>query len=223
MTIRKVPVINEGRAALELKFDLMKKLPGYDRFRERIQIYSGKNDQDNSKIDRTRASISETKRSHTLDMTLQTIEPDLSEVLDIEPTESIILQPGKIANVVIKYKSMRRMRPFMAKVAFQTNSTIQPLFILRGSCIGAEFCLNRTYIPFGIVVQGCLSEAKVVLSNTGDIGARLVSLTIIFKRIKNRKLTFSTHFKIIEISLYNVIKIIKSTLYFIVLKYIINI
>jgi len=182
---KKVPVINDGRAALELKFDLMKNLPGYDQFRERIQICPKNVDQENSKIDHTRASISETKRSHTLDVTLQTVEPDLSQVLEIEPAESIVLQPGKIANVVVKYKSMRRMRPFVAKVAFQTNSTIQPLFILRGSCIGAEFRLNRTCVPFGIVVQGCLSEAKIVLLNTGDIGARLVPLT----NIINKKLT----------------------------------
>lgn len=173
--IRKVPVINDGRAALELKFNLMKKLPGYDRFREQIQICP-KINQENSKKDHIRASISETKRSHTLDVTLQTVEPDLSEVLEIEPTESIVLQPGKIVNVVVKYKSTRRMRPFVAKVAFQTNSLIQPLFILHGSCIGAEFRLNRTYIPFGIVVQDCHSETKVVLLNTGDIGARLVLL-----------------------------------------------
>ncbi|XP_036144321.1 LOW QUALITY PROTEIN: hydrocephalus-inducing protein [Monomorium pharaonis] len=172
MTSRKVPVINEGRAALELKFDLMKNLPGYDRFRERIRTCPRKIDQGNSNMDHIRASISETKRSYTFDVNLQTIEPDLSEVLRIEPTESIVLQPGKIANVVVKYKSTRRMRPFIAKVAFQTNSMIQPLFILRGSCIGAEFRLSRTYIPFGIVVQGCLSEAKVVLLNMGDIGAR---------------------------------------------------
>ncbi|XP_071647191.1 hydrocephalus-inducing protein isoform X1 [Temnothorax longispinosus] len=169
---KKVPVINDGRAALELKFDLMKNLPGYDRFRERFQICPDKIDQENSKKDHTRASISETKRSHTLDVTLQTVEPDLSEVLEIEPAESIVLQPGKIANVVVKYKSTRRMRPFVVKMAYQTNSMIQPLFILRGSCIGAEFRLNRTYVPFGIVVQRCLSETKIVLLNTGDIGAR---------------------------------------------------
>lgn len=170
---RKVPVINDGRAALELKFDLMKKLPGYDLFSKRIKICPGKIGQENFKMDYIRASISETKRSQTLDVT-QTVEPDLSEVLEIEPTESIVLQPGKIANVIVKYKSMRRMRPFVAKVAYQINSIIQPLFILRGSCIGTEFCLNRTHVSFGIVVQGCLSETKVGLLNIGDIGARLV-------------------------------------------------
>lgn len=177
--IRKVPVINDGRAALELKFDLMKNLPGYEQFRERIQVCPRKINEENSKMDQTRASITETKRSDTCDVTLQTIEPDLSEVLEIEPAESIVLQSARIVNVVVKYKSMRRMRPFVAKVAFQTNCTIQPLFILRGSCIGAEFRLNRTCVPFGIIVQGCLSEAKVVLLNTGDIGARLVFLTIV--------------------------------------------
>ncbi|XP_072764383.1 hydrocephalus-inducing protein homolog [Anoplolepis gracilipes] len=170
--IRKVPVINDGRAALELKFDLMKNLPGYDRFREQIQVCPRNTNEENSKIDQTLASITETKRSDTFDVTLQTIEPDLSKVLEIEPAESIALQSGKIVNITVKYKSMRRMRPFVAKVAFQTNSTIQPLFILRGSCIGAEFRLNRTCISFGIIVQGCLSETKVVLLNIGDIGAR---------------------------------------------------
>ncbi|KAM0731376.1 Hydrocephalus-inducing protein [Formica fusca] len=170
--IRKVPVINDGRAALELKFDLMKNLPGYGQFRERIQVGPRKIHEGNSKMDQIRASISETKRSDTFDVILQTIDPNLSEVLEIEPAESIVLQSGKIVNVILKYKSMRRMRPFVTKVAFQTNSTIQPLFILRGSCIGAEFRLNRTCVSFGIIVQGCLSEAKVVLLNIGDIGAR---------------------------------------------------
>ncbi|XP_011066010.1 PREDICTED: hydrocephalus-inducing protein-like [Acromyrmex echinatior] len=169
-TSRKVPVINDGRAALELKFDLMKNLPGYDLFHERVQNCS-LIDQENSKMNHTQASITETKRSNVFDETLQT-EPNLSQVLEIEPAESIVLQPGKIANIVVKYKPIHRMHPFVIKVAFQTNSTIQPLFILRGSCIGAEFHLNRTYVPFGIVVQGCLSEAKIVLLNTGDIGAR---------------------------------------------------
>ncbi|XP_012054801.1 PREDICTED: hydrocephalus-inducing protein-like [Atta cephalotes] len=169
-TSRKVPVINDGRAALELKFDLMKNLPGYDLFHERIQNCPLIN-QENSKMDRTQTSITEIKRSNTLDETLQ-MEPNLSQVLKIEPAESIVLQPGKIANIVIKYKPIHRMHPFVVKVAFQTNSTIQPLFILRGSCIGAEFHLNRTYVPFGIVVQGCLSEAKIMLLNTGDIGTR---------------------------------------------------
>ncbi|XP_018351511.1 PREDICTED: hydrocephalus-inducing protein homolog [Trachymyrmex septentrionalis] len=169
-TSRKVPVINDGRAALKLKFDLIKNLPGYDLFQERIPNCPLIN-QENSKMDRIQASISETKRSNTLDETLQ-MEPNLSQVLEIEPAESIVLQPGKIVNVVVKYKPIRRMRPFVVKVAFQTNSTIQPLFILRGSCIGAKFHLNKTYVPFGIVVQGCLSEAKIVLLNMGDIGAR---------------------------------------------------
>lgn len=170
-------MINNGRAAVELKFDLMKNLPGYNRLREQIQACPRKINQENSKMDHTRASITETKRSDTFDVTLQ-FQPDLSEVLEIKPksTGSIILQPGKIVNVVVKYKPLCRMHPFVAKVAFQTNMTIQPLFILHGSCIGAEFRLNRTCISFGIVAKGCASETKIVLLNTEDIGARLVQL-----------------------------------------------
>nr|XP_012219399.1 PREDICTED: hydrocephalus-inducing protein homolog [Linepithema humile] len=168
---KKIPVINNGRAAVKLKFDLMKNLSEYNRFRKQIQACPRKIKQENSNMDHTRASITETKRSDTFDVTLQ-FQPDLSKVLEIKPTKSIILQPGKIVNVIVKYKPLCRMHPFVAKVYFQTNMMIQPLFILHGSCIGAEFRLNRTYIFFGIVVENCASETKIMLLNTGDIGAR---------------------------------------------------
>lgn len=175
---KKVPVINDGRATIELKFDLMKRLPGYERLRERIQACPGKSDRGDTAKDRTQASAPETiLRSDTYDAALETIEPDLSEVLEIEPAGPIVLQPAKVVNVIVKYKPKRRMRPFAAKVAFQTDSTIRPLFIARGSCVGAEFRLNRTHLSFGIVVQDCLSETRIVLLNTGDIGARSVSVT----------------------------------------------
>lgn len=176
---KKVAVINDGRAALELRFDLMKRLTGSEP-REGAQVcLERRNDLENSKQDRTRASITEIRSVDNNDKALQTIEPDLSEVLEIEPAGSIVLRPAKVINVVIKYKPTCRMRPFVTQVAYQTAFTVQPLLTLRGSCIGKEFRLSRTHLPFGFVVQGCLRETKVALLNTGEIGARSVSQKLV--------------------------------------------
>lgn len=122
-----------------------------------------------------RASIMETKRSWTNDERLETGEPKLSDVLKIEPSSKVVLKPNNRINVVVTFKPTSRMRPFSAKVALQTSSTILPMFLVRGSCVGAEFHLNRTHIPFGTIVQGCVEESKVILMNTGDLGSRFVN------------------------------------------------
>ncbi|XP_014477569.1 PREDICTED: hydrocephalus-inducing protein homolog [Dinoponera quadriceps] len=169
-TSKRIPVINEGRAALELRFDLTKRLSGFEP-REGIQPCSKRTvPGDGSKLDRTRASMIEMPSAGTNEAA--PIQPDLSEVLEVEPTGSIVLQPGKIVNVFVKYKPTRRIRPFVTQVAYQTASTVQPLFALRGSCIGREFRLSKTRLSFGFVHQGCLEETKIALLNTGDIGAR---------------------------------------------------
>ncbi|KAK9306551.1 hypothetical protein QLX08_002752 [Tetragonisca angustula] len=167
--VKKVPVINKGSAPLELKFGLMKFLSGYDEYRESRGYCDSKMEGVSELV---RASIMETKRSWTLDMKLQTIEPKLSDVLKIEPSSNIVLKPNKRVNVLITFKSPSRIRPFMAKVAFQSSSTILPLFLVRGSCVGVEFGFNRNHISFGTVIQGCAAESKLVLMNTGDLGSR---------------------------------------------------
>ncbi len=48
----------------------------------------------------------------------------------------------------------------------------QPLFVVNGLCQGIEICLDSEAIPFGAVVQKSSSTRKLVMMNTGDIGAR---------------------------------------------------
>lgn len=45
-------------------------------------------------------------------------------------------------------------------------------------CQGVEFQLDRDYLAFGAVVQRCQARKRIVMMNTGDIGARSVSATI---------------------------------------------
>ncbi|XP_048264436.1 LOW QUALITY PROTEIN: hydrocephalus-inducing protein [Bombus terrestris] len=166
--VRKIPVINEGLAPLDLRFGIMKYLNDYDEYREN-QRYCDPSD-DESEM--AQASIVEIKRSWTTDQRFTTGEPKLLDVLKIEPSSSVVLKRNKRVNVLVTFKSPSRMRSFETKVAFQSSSMILPLFSVRGSCVGAEFRLNRNHIFFGTVVQGCTEESKVILMNTGDLGSR---------------------------------------------------
>ena len=49
----------------------------------------------------------------------------------------------------------------------------QPLFIVKGSCHGVEISLDSNHVPFGAVVKSSQSTRRVLLMNTGDVGARL--------------------------------------------------
>lgn len=47
----------------------------------------------------------------------------------------------------------------------------QPIFVVSGSCQGIEIQLDSDSVPFGAVVQGSCSTRKLIMHNTGDIGA----------------------------------------------------
>lgn len=54
----------------------------------------------------------------------------------------------------------------------QIFDTVQTLCVVKGCCLGLEFSLDRKVIPFGAVVLNCERESKLMLLNTGDIGAK---------------------------------------------------
>lgn len=49
-----------------------------------------------------------------------------------------------------------------------------PLFVVRGSCQGLEVSLDSDHIPFGAVVLYSKSYRRILMLNSGDIGARSV-------------------------------------------------
>ena len=48
----------------------------------------------------------------------------------------------------------------------------RPLFMVTGCCLGHEFQLDMAHIPFGAVWQGSQSTRRILIINSGDIGAR---------------------------------------------------
>ena len=51
----------------------------------------------------------------------------------------------------------------------------QPLFMVTGSCLGQEIQLETDHVPFGAVWQGSQSSRRILIINSGDIGARLAA------------------------------------------------
>lgn len=176
VVVKKIPVVNKGLAPVKVKFGMMHYLGGYDEYYETLGYCNVKRETPVL----AKASIMETKRSWTIDSVFDTVEPKLYEVLKIKPVTNVILKPDKTVNVMIFFKPTARVRPFAVKIALQTNSIILPLFLVRGSCVGTEFLLNRRHIFFGTVIQDCIEESKVILMNIGDLGSRLVGTKFAF-------------------------------------------
>ena len=50
----------------------------------------------------------------------------------------------------------------------------QPLFVVTGCCHGLEVSLDSNRVPFGAVVQHSQSSRRILMINSGDIGARFL-------------------------------------------------
>lgn len=58
------------------------------------------------------------------------------------------------------------------QVTMESGGTSQPLFMVTGCCLGHEFQLDMDHIPFGAVWQNSKSSRRILIINSGDIGAR---------------------------------------------------
>ncbi len=58
------------------------------------------------------------------------------------------------------------------QVVLESAGLYQPLFVLSGSCQGLEVSLDSNSVPFGAVVQKSSSSRRLIMFNTGDMGAR---------------------------------------------------
>ena len=56
----------------------------------------------------------------------------------------------------------------------ETHGQCHPLFVVKGSCHGLEIGLDSSHVPFGAVVLNSQSIRRILMINSGDIGARYV-------------------------------------------------
>ncbi|KAI4885088.1 hypothetical protein NFI96_023140 [Prochilodus magdalenae] len=100
---------------------------------------------------------------------------DLKQVLSLRPEREVTLQGGGARCVVeVVFTPQQRMAPFSEELQLKCLGTVFPLLVLKGCCQGVEVTLDQDYLPFGAVVQRCQATRRIVLQNTGDIGAKYI-------------------------------------------------
>ncbi|XP_041376326.1 hydrocephalus-inducing protein-like isoform X3 [Gigantopelta aegis] len=94
-------------------------------------------------------------------------------VLNIQPQENIVLQPkGGSASIEVNFKPRARILQFTEEVFMGYHDLTQPLFLVKGLCLGMEISLGTELVVFGAVVKNGQSVRKVVMYNTGDMNAK---------------------------------------------------
>ncbi|XP_035381538.1 hydrocephalus-inducing protein homolog [Electrophorus electricus] len=96
-----------------------------------------------------------------------------SKVLSVHPEGDVTLRAGGGRCVVeVLFAPRQRMAPFSAELQLECLGTVRPLLVLKGCCQGVEVMLDQDYLSFGAVAQHCQTARRIILQNTGDIGAR---------------------------------------------------
>ncbi|KAL6479129.1 hypothetical protein MHYP_G00125620 [Metynnis hypsauchen] len=96
-----------------------------------------------------------------------------SRVLSLRPDREVTLQGGGGRCVVeVVFTPQQRMAPFSEQLQLKCLGTVSPLLVLKGCCQGMEVTLDQDYMAFGAVAQRCQATRRIVLQNTGDIGAK---------------------------------------------------
>ncbi|XP_030281249.1 hydrocephalus-inducing protein homolog isoform X1 [Sparus aurata] len=96
-----------------------------------------------------------------------------SRDLSFTPAGELSLKAnGGSCTVEIQFLPRQHIAPFSAELQAEFAGLLHPLVTIQGCCQGVEFQLDRDYLAFGAVVQRCQARKRIVMMNTGDIGAR---------------------------------------------------
>ncbi|XP_073081517.1 hydrocephalus-inducing protein homolog [Manis javanica] len=100
--------------------------------------------------------------------------PELQEpkVITLIPFHNISLKPKEVRKLEVTFAPKKRVAPFSEEVYMECMGLLRPLFLLSGCCQALEISLDQKHIPFGPVVHQTQAMRRIVMLNTGDVGAR---------------------------------------------------
>ena len=117
---------------------------------------------------------SPTALTFTLSLLPSSCIPALHEdgVLAVSPSGEVTLKGSSgVCNVSAIFSPKSRIPHFTEEVTLECLGTSQPLFVVTGSCHGLEISLDTDRVPFGAVTQHSQSSRRILMINSGDIGA----------------------------------------------------
>ncbi|OCT82470.1 hypothetical protein XELAEV_18025000mg [Xenopus laevis] len=95
------------------------------------------------------------------------------KVLSLSPSSEITIPPrGGICKLELQFNPKERIAQFAEEVMLEAYGVTRSLLVLRGCSQGLELSLDQEYISFGAVVIQCQATRRIILSNTGELGAR---------------------------------------------------
>ncbi|XP_070763174.1 hydrocephalus-inducing protein homolog [Enoplosus armatus] len=93
--------------------------------------------------------------------------------LSFSPAGELNLKAGGgSCDVEIQFSPRQHIPPFTAELQAELAGLLHPLLTVQGCCQGVEVQLDPDHLAFGAVVQRCQARKRIVMMNTGDIGAR---------------------------------------------------
>ncbi|XP_021488188.2 hydrocephalus-inducing protein homolog [Meriones unguiculatus] len=100
--------------------------------------------------------------------------PELQEaqVITLEPFRNIILKPKEVCKLEVTFAPKKRIPPFSEEVFMEWMGLLRPLFLLSGCCQALEISLDQEHLTFGPVVHQTQATRRILMLNTGDVGAR---------------------------------------------------
>lgn len=100
--------------------------------------------------------------------------PELQEakVITLEPFHTITMKPKEVCKLEITFAPKKRVPPFSEEVFMEWMGLLRPLFLLSGCCQALEISLDQEHLPFGPVVYQTQATRRILMMNTGDVGAR---------------------------------------------------
>nr|XP_051703218.1 hydrocephalus-inducing protein homolog isoform X2 [Oryctolagus cuniculus] len=100
--------------------------------------------------------------------------PELQEpkVITLVPFQNITLKPKEVCKLEVTFAPKKRVPPFSEEVFMECVGLLRPLFLLSGCCQALEISLDQEHLPFGPVVYQTQATRRILMLNTGDVGAR---------------------------------------------------
>ncbi|XP_011501682.1 PREDICTED: hydrocephalus-inducing protein homolog [Ceratosolen solmsi marchali] len=190
---RKICVANEGCVPVKLKIDI-------------IDYSSADRQETNSqnKLSSEFLNLSKDFCSPESEVTSHTTKSfDIHELIEFSPKEWQNLKQNTEMEITIKFKGVHRVKSLKVSLGFKIDSFTLPLTIVKGNCTMASFYINRTYISFGTIFEGCAAKEKLMLINNGDLGSKKEKNSSYFDIIPssgycsaNSKVVFTCTFKV---------------------------